>query len=70
LIRAARILGGRDQASEYCPWANTGAGDGEFSFDNTYAFQQLFTAVVEVCGLKEKMAATGHVLPDDEGEDA
>jgi len=40
------------------------AGDTEFSFDDAYPFQQLFTAVAELCGLKEKMAATGYELPD------
>jgi hypothetical protein len=29
-----------------------------------YPFQQLFTAVAELCGLKDKMAATGYELPD------
>jgi hypothetical protein len=55
----------------------------EFYFDDAYAFQQLFTAVAELCGLKDKMAATGYELPDiamvdddsdddsdDEGEEA
>jgi hypothetical protein len=51
----------------------------EFSFDDAYLFQQLFTAVAELCGLKDKMAATGYELPDiamdddetdDEGEEA
>jgi hypothetical protein len=59
------------------------AGDTEFSFDDAYPFQQLFTAVAELCGLKDKMAATGYKLPDiamadddsdddsdDEGEEA
>jgi hypothetical protein len=59
------------------------AGDTEFSFDDAYPFQQLFTAVAEICGLKNKMAATGYELPDiamvdddsdddsdDEGEEA
>src|ERR1700676_2735964 len=59
------------------------AGDTEFSFDDAYPFQQLFTAVAELCGLKRKIAATGYELPDigianddtdedcnDEGEDA
>jgi hypothetical protein len=58
-------------------------GDTEFSFEDAYPFQQLFTAVVEVCGLKDKIAATGCTLPniglayddpddncDGEGEDA
>jgi hypothetical protein len=50
----------------------------EFSFDDAYPFQQLFTAVAELCGLKGKMAASGYELPDivmvdetdDEGEEA
>ena len=51
-------------------------GDTEFSFEDAYPFQQLFTAVAEVCGLKDKMVATGYALPDvsdddsdDEGEE-
>jgi hypothetical protein len=44
--------------------APLGAGDTEFSFEDAYPFQQLFTAVAEVCGLKGKMAATGYELPD------
>jgi hypothetical protein len=40
------------------------AGDTKFSFDDAYPFQQLFTAVAEVCGLNDKMAATGYELPD------
>jgi hypothetical protein len=59
------------------------AGDSEFTFDDAWPFQQLFTAVAELCGLKDKMAATGYALPDigmveaapdddadDEGEEA
>jgi hypothetical protein len=59
------------------------AGDTEFSFEDAYPFQQLFTAVAELCGLKGKVAATGYELPDiamvdddsdddsdDEGEEA
>jgi hypothetical protein len=55
-----------------CAW------DTEFSFEDAYPFQQLFTAVAEVCGLKGKIAATGFALPDigiadddsDDGEGA
>lgn len=36
----------------------------EFSFEDAYPFQQLFTAVAEFCGLKDKVAATGYELPD------
>jgi hypothetical protein len=60
--------------------APLGAGDTEFHFEDAYPFQQLFTAVAELCGLKDKMAATGYELPDiamvdddsddDEGEEA
>jgi hypothetical protein len=63
--------------------APLGADDTEFSFEDAYPFQQLFTAVAELCGLKAKMAATGYELPDiawsgddpdddsdDEGEEA
>jgi hypothetical protein len=54
-----------------------------FRFEDAYPFQQLFTAVAELCGLKGKVAATGYELPDitkvdddsdddsdDEGEEA
>jgi hypothetical protein len=40
------------------------AQDTEFSFENDYRFEQLFTAVAELCGLKEKVMATGYQLPD------
>src|SRR6266481_6144964 len=40
------------------------AGATEFSFDDAYPFQQLFTAVAEFCGLKDKIVATGYELPD------
>jgi len=52
-------------------------GETEFSFEDAYPFQQLFMAVAEVCGLEDKIAATGYTLPviglayddtDDEGE--
>jgi hypothetical protein len=54
------------------------AGDTEFSFEDAYPFQQLFTAVADLCGLQGKLAATGFALPDsgmadddfDEGEEA
>jgi hypothetical protein len=55
------------------------AGSTEFYFGDAYPFQWLFTAVAEVCGLKDKIAATDYQLPeidfayddsDDEGEDA
>jgi hypothetical protein len=50
-------------------------GDTEFSFDDAYPFQQLFKAVAEVCGLNDKISATGCTLPviglayDDSGDD-
>jgi hypothetical protein len=63
--------------------APLGAGDSEFTFDDAWPFQQLFTAVAELCGLKDKIVATGYELPDiamvdddsddgsdDEGEEA
>jgi hypothetical protein len=57
--------------------APIGAGDSEFTFDDAYPFQQLFTAVAELCGLKDKLTATGYALPekptvdeDDEREEA
>ena len=59
--------------------APLGAGDTEFTFEDAYPFRQLFTAVAELCGLKNKMAATGYALPDiamgddetdDEGQEA
>jgi hypothetical protein len=53
------------------------AGGSEFHFEDAYPFQQLFTAVAEVCGLKDKIAALGYEFPDiggdgadDEGEEA
>jgi len=59
------------------------AREPEFTFDHAWPFQQLFTAAAELCGLKDKMAATGYALPDigmieaapdddsdDEGEEA
>ena len=45
------------------------AGDTEYSFEDAYPFQQLFTAVAELCGLKGKIAATGYALPDIDGDD-
>jgi hypothetical protein len=39
------------------------ADESEFSFNDAFPFQQLFTAVAELCGLKDKMAATGYELP-------
>jgi hypothetical protein len=44
--------------------APSGTGETVFSFDAAYPFQQLFTAVAELCGLKDKMAATGYELPN------
>ncbi len=44
--------------------APLGAQDTEFSFENDYRFEQLFTAVAELCGLKDKVVATGYQLPD------
>jgi hypothetical protein len=58
--------------------APLGAGDSEFAFDDAWPFQQLFTAVAELCGLKDKMVATGYALldigmveaaPDDDSDD-
>jgi len=40
------------------------ADDTEFSFERTCPFQQLFTAVADLCGLKDKMAEVGYQLPD------
>jgi hypothetical protein len=50
------------------------AGNTEFTFEDAYPFQQLFTAVAELCGLKDKMVATGYELPeiamvDDDDDD-
>jgi hypothetical protein len=44
--------------------APLGAGDSEFTFEDAWPFQQLFTAAAELCGLKGKIAATGYALPD------
>lgn len=69
-LRAKALVAFREVSPLSC-------GGTEFSFDDAYPFQQLFTAVAEVCGLKNKMAATGYELPDigmgdemDEGEEA
>ena len=40
------------------------ADDTDFSFERTCAFQQLFTAAADLCGLKDKIAAIGYQLPD------
>lgn len=45
------------------------AGNTEFFFEDAYPFQQLFTAVAEVCKLSGNMAATGYELPDIGGDD-
>jgi hypothetical protein len=47
--------------------APLGSGDSEFSFDDAWPFQQPFTAVAELCGLKDKTAANGYALPDRHG---
>jgi hypothetical protein len=44
--------------------APLGAGESKFAFEDAWPFQQLFTAVAELCGLKDKMASTGYTLPD------
>jgi hypothetical protein len=55
------------------------AGSTHYSFEDALPFQWLFTTVAELCGLKDKIAATGYHLPesnfayddaDDEAEDA
>lgn len=56
------------------------AGDTEYEFDNPIAFQRLFHAVAQVCGLADKVEATGYVLrwpevdalddDEDDGEEA
>ena len=58
------------------------AAESEFSFDDAYPFQQLFTSVAEFCGLMHRVTATGYTLPElpdlfspcdedeDEGEEA
>jgi hypothetical protein len=52
------------------------AGDREYQFDNPPTFQRLFMAVAQLCGLVEKVTATGYVLPwpavdsDYDGEEA
>jgi len=38
--------------------------DIEYSFDDRCAFQQLFTAVAELCGLKDKIAVVGYESRD------
>jgi hypothetical protein len=55
------------------------AGSRLYSFEDALPFQWLFTTVAELCGLKDKIAATGYRLPetdfvyddsDDEAEEA
>jgi hypothetical protein len=36
----------------------------QFNFEDAYPFQQLFSAVSELCGLNGKLAATGYEMPD------
>jgi hypothetical protein len=68
IIRSPRVRPGKSVFSE--------------ATKDAYPFQQLFTAVAELCGLKDKVLATGYELPDiamvdddsdddadDEGED-
>lgn len=44
--------------------APASADDTEYGFNDEHAFQRLFCAVAELCGLKDKMAATGYEFPD------
>jgi hypothetical protein len=46
--------------------------DMEYSFDDQHAFQVLFSAVADYCGLSSKVASTGYILPkiSDGPEDA
>jgi hypothetical protein len=55
------------------------AGSSHYSFEDGLPFQWFFTAVADLCGLKNKIMATGYQLPDDgfayddsddEGEDS
>jgi hypothetical protein len=41
------------------------AGSSRYSFEDGLPFQWLFIAVAELCGLKNKITATGYQLPDD-----
>jgi hypothetical protein len=36
---------------------------GRCSFGDGFVFEQLFTAVADVCGLNDKVKATGYLLP-------
>jgi hypothetical protein len=45
------------------------AGETTFYFHDAHAFQQLFTAVAELCGLTGKMAATTYTLLDIDAVD-
>ena len=45
------------------------AGDTEFHFGDEFPFQQLFSAVAELCGLSGKITATGYVMPSLGGYD-
>jgi hypothetical protein len=54
------------------------AGKTDYSFDDALVAEQLFAAVADLCGLEEKVMATGYRLSgseladesDDEAEDA
>ena len=54
------------------------ASDTEFHFDDAFPFQNLFCAVMQLCGLDGKAAETGFDLPsiggsgqdEDDGEEA
>lgn len=68
-LRAKAMVAFREVAPLAC-------GDTEYCFDNEVAFQRLFDAVAQVCGLTGKVAATGFVFPwpaidpDYDGEEA
>jgi hypothetical protein len=40
------------------------ASNSKYEFDNEYAFQSLFSAVVEFCGMAGKIGSTGLTLPN------
>jgi hypothetical protein len=56
------------------------AGDTQYFFGDEHPFQSLFTAVMEFCGLTQKLVSTGYTLPElpdlytpfdeDDGEEA
>ena len=65
------LIQGRSLLATYCLYQIQFATLSEttFYFHDAHAFQQLFTAVAELCGLTGKMAATTYTLLDIDAVD-